>query len=945
MRSRCKVTEDKIPEAKEALRRQIMSRKNAAKASSTQSGQMSQSATSAAHEQKSRQQTLGFGGGIDRSEARTSTSIRQGLSRIQKILNRRGLQNKKKTRANQGVQQMTTSPQSPKQLPTPPVTDSWTSKGTLPLLLENIPQEQATYQQQNPLQLPPENFFNQQNKQIHTKMPGRMTQQKNLQNFPAQNRGGSQAPSFLDLSMPNNDIFSSNMMPPFPQNIPNPPNVLTPPNLYSQPIGGSPHVYAPNGNVPLPFSATGYQNSFSRPNQPQTSLTNLNLGQPPDPYQRNSRGPKSMYVPPPPNNAPADPNSPFLPHGLVPTGHHTAVQNTHHDHSNKPQIVHKVVNGQMITQIIVPDLDAILYDTVEQKTTMSPLIIPTPKPVPYKADMFKPRPTPQASHQNPPQAPLKKSPQSETQKKLALGGFLGIASKHSNNNPVEKPPLFNLGPEMVNTLPEFGQMPGSALDAPPVGNGIYGLDSTDRPPTAAQRNAAIALNMFTGVTGPNNSIPEKQQPNWQDLPTTPTYQDQEQNYVAQSQLSNQDTIIGTAQEIPRISSAVDNKNSINKEVTHMQRMQMFHPSDGSIPATSSENIDKSVDAKSTYQDTKQSLLKRGLQQLHQLFRKENSENSQASQIIHNTTKKTQDIHIQSVFTTAPTPKAFPIGAIKTSSTLSSPTSSSRSDDHQQHIMTSLPKTTPIPTSDNNSASPSATGNNLVNAHSGVAAIHSRQKEDLGKQDSSLFSNLVQSHSLREPDGSNQTPQLEPIRQPQLPQYTSPDIQTNSTNQIHQSFPNNGATQPQQSGDSHGFVQIYQNGKYIVIPLSQSILRTLSSSLGAAATNQESPSMLPVTSSHTGVSSVDSQKPVALVQQTGPQAAPHVSHTQPHSSGNRLQKQTGPQKSIPTASNQPVTEGNGSNTITGQQLLPVGEQQVTTNEGNTGPSSFVQSFMG
>ncbi|RUS89362.1 hypothetical protein EGW08_002882 [Elysia chlorotica] len=694
MRSRCKVTEDKILEAKEALRKQVMNRQNAANGNQNSMSESASVNVPAMHpssptqskhkplppnsDHQIREKSLGFSKGTGQSEERNSTSFREGLSLIQNILSRRGLQSGKK-RTSVGNQYLSTSPQSPQKLPTPPVVDSWKSKDTQTQPQEQFPLNQASFQQHNPPQSTPQQFFNQPYKQADTKLPARTTQQKDLQGFPSQSRRAFQTPSFLDRPpIPSNNISPNNMRTPYQQNMPMQVNIPIPPPPYSQAMGGITQVYAPNGNVPLPFAATGFQNSFAQFNTPQTNLQGLNLEQSLDPYQGNSRDPNSIYSPPS-RNTPTDSNSPFLAHGLVPTGHHSAIQSTYHDHDNKPQIVHKFVNGQMITQIIVPDLDTILYDRTEPKTTTAPFVLATPRPATNKADEFKSLPTPQS----PLQVLPKKPPQSETQKKLALGGFLGIAPKQSNSDSTDKPPLFHIGPEMVNTFPEFGQMPGSALDASPIGNGIYGLDSAVRPPTARERNAAIALNMFTGVTDPTNAIPkEENQMNKQDPPTTPVYQEPRSYFETQSNLLNKTIIIGTAQEIPKTLARVDNSNSLNKELPHAHGTHMSPASDDSNAATV-----RNIDAKSTDRETKETVLKRGLQQLHQLFRKENSRISRPQQVIQDTVKEKQNVHTLSVSETDLAPITVPHGTVQTSRTLHSSSSILQSDNQQRSMLT------------------------------------------------------------------------------------------------------------------------------------------------------------------------------------------------------------------------------------------------------------------
>ena len=921
MRSKCKVTEDKIPEAREALQRQVLISKNAATASqklpgsnipptpATTTAQSLQAPLQSAYgqdRQPTGQQKLRSAGGSDQTEARTTKSIRQGLSRIQKILNRSGIHNTKAitTRTSPQTQQVSNPPHAQKQsVPQPAVITQqrpWTPKNNQPPQPQRHPQIKASNQQQYMQQPPRQNSFPQPNKQAYVK-PQFITQvQNNPPIFSGRNRVGSQAPPFPGAPpIRNNKMYQNSRTPTNPQNVLRPPNAPIPLRQHGQPLGGTGQVYAPNGNVPLPFSVTGHQNRFAGPMPPPRIVTRPNLQQPPIPYQNINIGPKNSYRPPP-NPAPMDLNSPFLPHGLVPTGHHKDFQSARHDGGNKPQIVHKVVNGQMISQIIVPNLDATLYDVPEPTTTVSPFssfLLPIQRPGTDKIDMFKPQMPPQTPPQMPPQVQL----QSEKEKKIALGGFLGIAQKASI--PAQKPPLFNLGPEMINTLPEFGQLPSSALDASPIA--LYGLDSSTRPPTAAESNAAAALSMFTGVSNPSErKEQQQQQQRSQDPPPSSSFQGQEQSYNPQTQFSDQPTNTVTAQEIPPTTATVaDDKNSLKKEATDIQRMQMLHPGEGIISPAAPQNTAINADAKSSFQDTKQSFLKRGLQNLQRLFRQNNSHNPRSglsiipsqSPITSATNSKAQEPQtaqhtLQTKETTTrvkgdgnsghAAAEHFLSGVVGTSATFVSQEnialSSSRGEPlpaKRQQDTPLFPDAGPTPMTSNTEKDLTPT----LPSGTPTPTVSDTQQLKIGFQkEKSLYSSLVDtqyatnlgSHQVQQPQQESlqniqsissfpsQSPVPNNQESVQTPSPRPENLGVNNGNSLpgqseqpplsppQSSSPN----QDQQIGNSHGFIQIYQNGKYVVIPLSQNMLQTLSSTLGATGTNQQAPNSPPLTTS-------------------------------------------------------------------------------------------------
>ncbi|RUS89363.1 hypothetical protein EGW08_002883 [Elysia chlorotica] len=241
----------------------------------------------------------------------------------------------------------------------------------------------------------------------------------------------------------------------------------------------------------------------------------------------------------------------------------------------------------------------------------------------------------------------------------------------------------------------------------------------------------------------------------------------------------------------------------------------------------------------------------------------------------------------------------------------------------------------------------------MTSYSRAEVMHPQQQESVGtlqsgsQQDSSSYPNLSQSHTLGNLDGSNQTPPNDSTQQMRNPGSPSA-MNASITDQSQQSHTSNVANEAQQTPHNHGFIQIYQNGKNIVIPLSQSLLQTLSSRLGAATTSQQSSNQQSVSSpnSPTNVPSVDFEIPVALEQQTGPQALQQKQSVS-HSSGNTIQQQMEPPKSdepsSPATSYQRGIESNGPNTD--QQILSVDDQQVNMNERTSGPASFIQDFMG
>ncbi|GFR98108.1 adipocyte plasma membrane-associated protein [Elysia marginata] len=1027
MRSRCKVSEDKIPEAREALRRQILRRKSAATSSQIPSSANSQASATqskqAARQLSYTQVRQKIGRPNLQSTASSPKSIRQGLSRIQKILNQRGLQNKKSSTGNMSTgKQAPNPPQSPAKTIKNAQQASITPNYTIPPQPQSFSQGQTRYQQQQSVpQLPPQNSFD----QSYAKSLVRSPHQSNQLTFPDLNSAGLQThslpgvpPTYRDKMYPNS-IRQSYL-----QNISKPPNIPIPSTThYDQHTSGTGHVYAPNGNVPRPFSATGYQQGFAAPSPPQNSLRRPNLGQLSGSYQDSSPGSYANYRPPQ-TNVPTDPdpNNPFLPHGLVPTGHHSAAQSTHHDGGNKPQIVHKVVDGQMITQIIVPDIDKILYDTAEPMTTISPLFIPLPKPTTYKPDMFKP----QTSFKTLSQAPFQTPPQNEKEKKLALGGFLGITPKPSA--PAPKVPVFNLGPEMVNTLPEFGQTISSGLDASPIG--IYGHDSSARQPTAAESNAAIALSMFTGVSGSTVKPP----PTFQGVTTSPSPQGQEQHHEAQFQYARVTTNTVTAEETqPTTAARLEDKNH-PKEITNVQNLQMFHPGEDSFSSTVPRDIVNSNSAvpKSTNSEPKQSLLKRGLQQLHHLFRQEETgQNQPKQQLLDNPTQlvresmanehKQTSTYLQALGTgmqtdsrsdpmVASTTEVFPTpsGVVRTSSTFSFvsrqnealPTTENKGllAFKEQEQMVQRPSVgstfSSIPTSPQNSASVPTTGTSLVPAFSGAAAIHPRQHKDVNQleneaqQQTSLFSSLVETphsrtdrnrnptHRHRPFHNSNQAqPPQELPRDQRISSYLSqssppnhqdnmqesqqhlalpnsrPQVSPNTgffeQSQLPLSAPTSSANQNQQTDNSHGFIQIYQDGKYIVIPLSPNMLQSLSSSLGSAITGPQ-PSNLPTASiPQTAVSTVNShpQDQVSTASgqpsETQPSTSPGILSIRPGNTPNHQQTS----KTSTSSDRFPQRQTERISSDTKLQGLPAHNQQIPMNDNTAGLSSLVQSFTG
>ncbi|GFO16276.1 adipocyte plasma membrane-associated protein [Plakobranchus ocellatus] len=620
MRSRCKVTEDKILEAKEALRRQILQRKSASndiQSSSPMEINQSHQENNLKNNEPLTQTYPQNTASAIQTKPRAPKSIRQGLSRIQKLLSRGTTQNTRSNfRSASGFQQ-TNPPQPPKQGYASQAVvagqeSSWASKQSQPPP-QNRQFSPTSFQDQNipHLPQPPQQIsFSQPNKDLFSK-PSPVTQQKYKGlTLPGLNRDFIQSPSVAGapsnraLPATSDKIYRDRTRQPYLQNVPMPPYVPMAPGQYGSSMSGAGQVYAPNGNVPRPFSATGYQNNFAPVNPPQTNRGVSNPRQPSSSYQNNNFGPKPNYRIPS-NNSPTDPNSPFLPHGLVPTGHHTGDPSARQETGNDPQIVHKVVNGQLITQIIVPDNVVIKSENTQYTTTISPFAFDfMENPIPYKKEIVKPV------------AP----PQDDKQKKTALGGFLGIAEK-SRTEPI-KPPVFDLGPDMANTLPEYGQIPASALDAAPMA--IYGLDISTRSPTKAESNAATALSMFTGVSDSRNPTDQQQQTP-QDVLKSLTSQDhQQQQLVTPTQFTGQILNTAVTLDLPPQTQGVGDQIHPKKETLNIQTMEMFHPGEHRTHSNSATN----AESKNAHEDRKESILKRGLQQLNQLFRTENPSTSQ-----------------------------------------------------------------------------------------------------------------------------------------------------------------------------------------------------------------------------------------------------------------------------------------------------------------------------